>query len=74
MQKSTRFFLHVCSSVPFLHVLFLENEENQALKITAWFVQKIYTFFQGLFKDQIYFSRTLRGMSCYLSNTRNHSV
>ena len=30
--------------------------------------------FQGLFKDQIYFSRTLRGMSCYLFNTMNHSV
>ena len=30
--------------------------------------------FQGLFKDQIYFSRTLCGMSCYLFNTMNHSV
>ena len=30
--------------------------------------------FQGLFKDQIYFSRTLQGMMCYSFNKTNHSV
>ena len=38
------------------------------------FAQKIEIFFQGLFKDQNYFSRTLHGMSCYSFNKIKRSV
>ena len=43
-------------------------------EIGTGFAQKIETYFQGLFKDQIYFSRTLPGMSCYLFNKINHCI
>ena len=36
----------------------------------TWFAQNLKPFF----KDQIYFSRTLHGMSCHLFNKMNHSV
>ena len=42
--------------------------------VLSWFSQKFETFFQELFKEQIYFSRTLHGMSCHLFNKMNHSV